>query len=198
MTPLRHPKVAATRFRHRAGLISGFLLVAANTPAIAQSAADGFPAPTPHSQQAYDPESSFTMRWTRADVRQIKAQSHTATAADKNSLPASLTMPDIPANFPQLNPNVWVWDTWPLSDFQANNLSYKGWEVIFSLTADPHAGYSFDDRHVHARIGFFYRKAGVPASLRPANGGWTYGGHLFPGGSSVKGFGSAPLGQKAD
>jgi levansucrase len=194
MTSLRHPP----RIRLRAGLVSGFLLVGASAPAMAQSAAAGFPAPTPHSQQAYDPESAFTMRWTRADVRQIKAQSHTATAADKNSLPASLTMPDIPANFPQTNPDVWVWDTWPLSDFQANNLSYKGWEVVFSLTADPHAGYSFDDRHVHARIGFFYRKAGIPASQRPANGGWIYGGHLFPDGSSVKIFGSAPMTQNAE
>ncbi len=185
------------RPRLRVGVIASSLLAASATPALAQSVA-GFPAPTPHSQQAYDPESTFTMRWTRADVRQIKAQSHTATAADKNSLPASLTMPDIASNFPLINPNVWVWDTWPLSDVRANNLSFKGWEVIFSLTADPHAGYSFDDRHVHARIGFFYRKAGIPASQRPADGGWTYGGHLFPDGSSVRVFGTAPMTQNAE
>lgn len=169
-------------------------------PAHAQisSPVSGFPAPTPHTQQAYDPEGSFTMRWTRADIRQILAQSHTATAVDKNSLPQALTMPDIPQDFPLINPNVWVWDTWPLADLHANQLSYKGWEVIFSLTADPHAGYTFDDRHVHARIGFFYRRAGIPASQRPADGGWTWGGHLFPDGASVKVFGTAPMTNNAE
>ncbi|SKD06267.1 glycoside hydrolase family 68 protein [Paraburkholderia hospita] len=182
--------------RFRARLLSGALLSTVAMGALAQTA--GFPAPTPHSQQAYDPESSFTMHWTRADIRQIKAQSHTATAADKNSLPTALTMPDIPQDFPLINPNVWVWDTWSLADMRANQLAYKGWEVIFSLTADPHAGYTFDDRHVHARIGFFYRRAGVPAALRPANGGWTWGGHLFPDGASVKVFGTAPMTDNAE
>ena len=184
--------------RFSARLLSGALLLLSTvaTGALAQTA--GFPAPTPHSQQAYDPESSFTMHWTRADIRQIKAQSHTATAADKNSLPTALTMPDIPQDFPLINPNVWVWDTWPLADMRANQLAYKGWEVIFSLTADPHAGYTFDDRHVHARIGFFYRRAGVPAALRPANGGWTWGGHLFPDGASVKVFGTTPMTDNAE
>ncbi|WP_207796614.1 glycoside hydrolase family 68 protein [Sphingomonas oleivorans] len=39
---------------------------------------------------------------------------------------------------------------------------------------------------MNARLGFFYRKAGIPASQRPANGGWIYGGHLFPDGASAK------------
>ncbi len=33
-------------------------------------------------------------------------------------------------------------------------------------------------------MGFFYRKAGVPAEERPANGGWIYGGHVFPDGAA--------------
>ncbi len=37
-------------------------------------------------------------------------------------------------------------------------------KVIFSLVADRHAGYTFDDRHTHARLGFFYRKAGTQTS----------------------------------
>ncbi len=68
---------------------------------------------------------------------------------------------------------VWVWDTWPLTDARGNQYAFKGWNVIFSLTADPSAGYTFDDRHVHARISYWYKRA----SNR--NGAWTYGGHLF-------------------
>ena len=177
--------------------LAGGALAAFASVAHAQSGGTGAPIATPHTQQAYDPEGNFTMRWTRADIRQIVAQSHTA-GADKNSLPQALTMPDIPQDFPLINSNVWVWDTWPLADLRANQLSYKGWEVIFSLTADPHAGYTFDDRHVHARIGFFYRRAGIPASQRPANGGWTWGGHLFPDGASAKVFGTAPMTNNAE
>ena len=58
-------------------------------------------------------------------------------------------------------------------------------QMIF---ADRHAGYSFDDRHTHAKQGFFYRKAGVPASQRPANGGWIYGGNVFPDGATASVF----------
>ncbi|ACB95643.1 Levansucrase [Beijerinckia indica subsp. indica ATCC 9039] len=176
-------------------LIAGSLLTATALSAQAQS---GYPIPTPHSGQAYDPFADFTAKWTRANARQIKAQSHVPVSPDQNSLPLNLTMPDIPADFPQTNPDVWVWDTWPLADVHGNQLSFQGWEVIFSLTADPHAGYVFDDRHVHARIGFFYRKAGIPANQRPIDGGWIYGGHLFPDGSSVKVFGNVPMTQNAE
>lgn len=89
-------------------------------------------------------------------------------------------MPEIPIDFPvmrdqrQAEPNnqVWVWDTWPMTDAHGNQYSYKGWNVIFSLTADPYAGYTFDDRHVHARISYWYRK-------NDSTGPWLYGGHIF-------------------
>ncbi|WP_082190244.1 glycoside hydrolase family 68 protein [Frateuria defendens] len=158
-----------------------------------------FPFPTPHTQEAHDPAAAFTSLWTRADASQIKAMSNPSVPTGQNSLPSWLTMPDIPADFPQTDPDVWVWDTWPLSDMQANNISFDGWEVIFSLTADPHAGYVFDDRHVHARLGFFYRKAGIPASQRPRDGGWIYGGHVFPDGASIKVFDpGTPITQNAE
>nr|WP_081472724.1 glycoside hydrolase family 68 protein [Burkholderia ambifaria] len=185
-----------TRLAHSgllARAVSAALLAIVAAPAQAQ-----FPAPTPHSQQAFDPAASFTSRWTRADARQIKAISLPTTVGG-NSLPPALTMPNIPADFPDTNADFWVWDTWPLADLHAVQLSYKGWDVIFSLTADRHGGYTFDDRHVHARIGFFYRKTGIPASQRPANGGWIFGGHLFPDGSSIRVFGpTVPITQNAE
>lgn len=181
-----------TRLRS-ASLVAG--LLSAFGAAHAQSQG---PMPTAHTQEARDPMSNFTAKWTRADARQIKKMSIVPSAVGQNSLPSQLTMPDIPANFPQTNDNVWVWDTWPLINEAADQFSYKGWEVIFSLTADRRAGYTFDDRHIHARIGFFYRKAGIPASQRPANGGWIYGGNLFPNGASVTVFRNAPMTHNAE
>lgn len=145
----------------------------------------GTPQPVTRSQRAFDPEqSNFAAKWTRNDARQIIGQSDLSAVGRQNSVPGTQVSPDIPVDFPDTNPDVWVWDTWTLTDARSDQISYKGWEVIFSLTADRHAGYSFDDRHWNARIGYFYRRAGVPASERPANGGWIYGGHLFPDGAS--------------
>ncbi|PAJ81550.1 glycoside hydrolase 68 family protein [Burkholderia ubonensis] len=180
----RSPRIRSASSHSLADAVSSALLIIAASHAHAQFPG---PAPTPHSQQAFDPTADFTSRWTRADARQIKVNSLVTTVGG-NSLPPALTMPNIPANFPDTNADVWVWDTWPIADVHAVQLSYKGWDVIFSLTADRHGGYSFDDRHVHARIGFFYRKTGIPASQRPANGGWIFGGHLFPDGASIKVF----------
>ena len=148
-----------------------------------------FPAPTVHTQEAFHPADDFTARWTWADALQLRALSDPAAPAGENSMPAQYTMPEIPQDFPiltdQQGNQVWVWDTWTLTDEHANQISYKGWEVIFSLVADPAAGYTFDDRHVNARMGFFYRRAGIPADQRPANGGWIYGGHVFPDGAAA-------------
>lgn len=141
----------------------------------------GFPAPTVHTQQAYDPEAEFTAKWTRADARQLKAMSDPDAAPRENSMPEEYTMPTVPQDFPDMsNGQVWVWDTWPLTDEKADQYSVNGWEVVFSLVADRRLG--FDDRHVYAKIGYFYRKAGIPADQRPENGGWTYGGLVFDDG----------------
>lgn len=156
-------------------------------PASAAPAGD-FPLPTVHTQRAHSPYANFTAKWTRADARQIAAQSNADVAPGENSLPKSQTMPTISGDFPDTNPDVWVWDTWTLTDSKADQISYKGWEVIFALTADRNAGYSFDDRHTHAKQGYFYRKAGIPAKKRPANGGWIYGGDVFPAGATASVF----------
>src|SRR6476659_1405122 len=129
---------------------------AAHTPKVTRP-------PSVHTQAAYDPEQNFTSKWTRADAMQIKAQSDPSVSPGQSSLPSGQTMPEIPKDFPtmvdQNGKQVWVWDTWPLTDAQGNQYDYNGWNVIFSLTADSNAGYSFDDRHVHAKIGYWYRKA---------------------------------------
>ncbi|AUG31061.1 glycoside hydrolase 68 family protein [Microbacterium hominis] len=144
-------------------------------------AVPGHPAPTVHTQQAYDPAADFTARWTRADARQIAAMSDPTAAPRQNSLPEEYTMPTVPQDFPDMsNDQVWVWDSWTLTDETAAQPSFKGWEVVFSLVADRSLG--FDDRHTFARLGYFFRKAEV--AERPADGGWTYGGLVFPDGAS--------------
>jgi levansucrase len=157
-------------------------LIAAGVATAPQAAAQGEGPPPAHTQEAFDPLGDFTMKWTRADAMEIMAMSDPDVAPGENSLPESLTMPEIPVDFPvmtdQNGRQVWVWDTWPLTDGRANQYSYKGWTVIFSLTADPYAGYSFDDRHWNARIGFWYHRASNE------NAPWIYGGHLFPDGAS--------------
>lgn len=147
-------------------------------------AVPGFPEPTVHTQEAYPYDSAFTSRWTRADARQLAAMSDPTAGSRENSMPAEFTMPDVPISFPATNGDVWVWDTWTLTNETSHQLSFKGWEVAFSLVADRNAGYTFDDRHTEARLGYFFRPAGLSADERPTNGGWTYGGHVFPDGAS--------------
>ncbi|MEW1807215.1 glycoside hydrolase family 68 protein [Pseudarthrobacter sp. NPDC080039] len=141
----------------------------------------GFALPTNHTQQAFDPASDFTSKWTRADAKQIMAQSDPTVAPGQNSMSPDVTMPEIPEDFPAMNDDVWVWDTWSLTDENANQISYKGWDVIFSLVADRHAGYGFDQRHWNARIGYFFRKTNAD----PAKDKWNYGGHLFLDNTSI-------------
>jgi levansucrase len=143
------------------------------------------PEPTVHTQEAFAPEDDFTAKWTRADARQLQRLSDPDAPSRENSMPAALTMPEVPQDFPDMsNGQVWVWDTWPLTDEDGNQYSVNGQEIIFSLVADRSLG--FDDRHVFAKIGYFFRPAGIPADERPENGGWTYGGLVFDEGVTGK------------
>lgn len=179
------PERIANHSLSRRGL--GKLLLAAGAASTAvtlsgrtiASAAEG-PQPTAHTQQAYDPvNSDFHARWTRADARQIMTtQNDPTVAAGENSMPRSVTMPEIPKDFPIMTDEVWVWDTWSLTDEYSNQVSYKGWDVIFSLVAPR--SIPFDERHWSARIGFFYRHSNAPEGTE-----WIYGGHVFPDNTSV-------------
>ncbi|WP_345801326.1 glycoside hydrolase family 68 protein [Microbacterium sp. AZCO] len=168
-----------------AGALVATALVAGSSAAIADPGLQDGPQPTTHTQEAFAPDADFTAKWTRADARQLKRLSDPTAPSRANSMPASLTMPTVPQDFPDMsNGKVWVWDTWPLTDEAGNQYSVNGQEIIFSLVADRKLG--FDDRHVFAKIGYFYRPAGIPAAERPENGGWTYGGLVFKDGVTGK------------
>ena len=147
----------------------------------------GWANATKHTGAAHGVEENYTAKWTRADAMQIQRVSNPNAPSGTNSMPEQVTMPEISNGFPATSEDVWVWDTWTLTDEAAHQISYNGWEIAFSLVADRHAGYTFDDRHTHARLGFFYRKAGTQTSSADgagsSNGGWIYGGHVFPDGA---------------
>jgi levansucrase len=127
------------------------LPVATASPSDARSAA-------PAGQ--YPPRSNFTATWTRADALKVRSDPTT-------------TSPVISTDFPVMTNEVWIWDTWPLTNLSTDVVTYRGWHVIFSLTAPRNI--FFGDRHWQARIGFFYSRDART---------WRYGGHLFPAGFS--------------
>jgi levansucrase len=109
----------------------------------------------------YAPTDNFTATWQRADALKVRQD-------------ATNTTPRIPENFPVMTDEVWIWDTWPLTGLDTVPITYKGWKVIFSLTAPRDI--PFGDRHWVAKIGYFYSKDGRS---------WKYGGHVFPEGYSL-------------
>jgi levansucrase len=125
---------------------------------LAVVSATAFAAPA--AAQQYAPEDDFTAVWTRAQALKVKSD-------------PTNTKPRIPPDFPVMSDEVWVWDTWPMTALDSKPVSYKGWHVIFSLTAPRNV--PFGDRHWYARIGFFFSRDGSS---------WEYGGHLFPTGTS--------------
>jgi levansucrase len=117
-------------------------------------------AVSPARAATYAPDDDFTAAWTRAQALKV--------VSDPTN-----TKPRIPTTFPIMSNEVWVWDTWPLSNLNMQPISYKGWNVIFSLVAPRSV--PFGDRHWYARIGFFYARDGKS---------WKYGGQVFPAGTS--------------
>ncbi len=159
------PPPRSRRRRHLAVLAAAATVAvttALTAPALAATRTPvSGPAGGVSTNAVFDPAaSSFVANWTRAQALKIQAN-------------ASNTKPRIPENFPVMTEEVWIWDTWPLTDINMKPVSYKGWNVIFSLTAPRDI--FFGDRHWQARIGYFYSK-----NARD----WTYGGLLFPEGAS--------------
>ncbi|MER5830892.1 glycoside hydrolase family 68 protein [Streptomyces sp. NPDC002130] len=108
----------------------------------------------------YTADDDHTAVWSRADALKLR-QDRTNTA------------PRVSPDFPVMTDKVWVWDTWPLTKLSTRTATYKGWHVIFSLTAPRSV--PFGDRHWYAKIGYFYSRDAKS---------WKYGGDLFPAGTS--------------
>lgn len=137
------------------GALAGALVVATQLPAGALE------RPRPSGGGAtidsvFDPAAPYTANWTRAQALKI--------ASDPSN-----TTPRIPENFPIMTDEVWVWDTWPLTDLDMNPVAFEGWNVIFSLVAPRDI--FFGDRHWQAKIGYFYSDDAQS---------WTYGGLVHP------------------
>lgn len=134
------------------------------TPSAAVTDPDRLPGPSLGGEQrinaVFSPRSTYHANWTRADALKIEQD-------------ATNTAPLIPADFPVMTDQVWIWDTWPLTNLDMQPVAYEGWNIIFSLTAPRDI--FFGDRHWQAKIGFFYSQDAQ---------NWTYGGDLFPAGSS--------------
>src|SRR4051794_26414953 len=108
-------------------LLAGAMVVGAQGPLAAAPGTDdprgswkgtSIPAETPQpgggaasTNAVFDPSSAYTANWTRAQALQISPN-------------ASNTTPRIPEEFPIMTDQVWVWDTWPLSDLDMNPVSY--------------------------------------------------------------------------
>ncbi|MFT4124747.1 MAG: glycoside hydrolase family 68 protein [Gordonia sp. (in: high G+C Gram-positive bacteria)] len=102
-----------------------------------------------------------TAVWTREHVESMELRSE-------------LMAPPIPRDFPVMSDDVWLWDTWPLTDLSMRPVSVCGRHVIIGLVA-PRA-IAFDDRHAIARIGWFTSCDGHQ---------WNYRGHLIPDGVAL-------------
>jgi levansucrase len=109
----------------------------------------------------YDPTANVTANWTRAQALKIAPN-------------PSNTTPRIPEDFPIMTDEVWIWDTWPLTDLDMNPVAFEGWNVIFSLVAPRDI--FFGDRHWYAKIGYFYSDDAQ---------NWTYGGLVHAEGSGL-------------
>jgi levansucrase len=109
----------------------------------------------------YAPEDEFSAAWTREHVESIR-------------LHGGVLAPPIPCDFPLVSDDVWMWDTWPLTDLEMRPLRVDGWQVIFSLVAPREI--RFHDRHAVASIGWCSSRDGIS---------WRYRGLALPSGTAL-------------
>lgn len=78
------------------------------------------------------------------------------------------TAPNIDANFKLAAPDLWIWDTWPLTKKDGSVATVNGYKVIFALTAPRSV--DWNKRHDIAIISCFYSVDGE---------NWTYEGSAY-------------------
>jgi levansucrase len=145
----------------RLGVLVALMLAALALTTAAAPAASTKATAAQVDGPTYTPQDNFTATWKRADALKVRRD-------------PTNTKPRIPADFPVMNNDVWVWDTWPLVDLEGRPVSYHGWEVIFALVAPRNIG--FQQRHQVATIGYFISRDGKS---------WSYQGEVFPGGRTA-------------
>ena len=119
--------------------------------------ANAAPSENPRKQMSYPAWGDYTDAWTRDDAAKIEL-------TEDNTLPLLEEMPvDI------VTDEVWIWDTWPMTNLDSRTVNYKGYKVIFSLTADRDL--DFPQRHWTAEIGYSISRDGKS---------WEYQGDVFP------------------
>ncbi|WP_137165885.1 glycoside hydrolase family 68 protein [Salinimonas lutimaris] len=111
----------------------------------------------PRKQASYPVWADYTDSWTRQDAATI-------ALTDDNTLPL---LDEMPTEI--ITDEVWIWDTWPMTNLNARTVNYKGYKVIFSLTADRDL--AFPQRHWTAEIGYSVSRDGES---------WEYQGDVFP------------------
>ncbi|MBC2582619.1 glycoside hydrolase family 68 protein [Clostridium sp. DJ247] len=95
--------------------------------------------------------------WTREQAMQIKVT------------PDNIAPPIHLGEFFQTSPDLWLWDTWPLTNRDGSVTVINGWKVVFSLSAPRSVGP--EQRHDIAAISYFYSRDGF---------NWIEGGLVFP------------------
>ncbi len=166
------PQFPSTRARLRSTAVCGTLLAAAAAPALAQSSAAGFPRRRRIRNGPTSPIAA--LRCAGRAPMSGRSRRNRARRPPPTKLAArGAHHAGHSADFPLIGSNVWVWDTWPLSDVKADNLSYKGWGGHFLADRRSACGL-FVRRSPRARSHrLLLSPGGIPASQRPASGGWT-------------------------
>ena len=104
--------------------------------AAALAAAAAVLTAAPASAATYPTDGDFTAVWSRAQALKVRQD-------------PTNTKPRIAADFAVMSDEVWLWDTWPLTNLDGKPVTYKGWHIIFSLVAPRSGGFrrSPHDRH---------------------------------------------------
>src|SRR3954469_5600386 len=159
----RRSKVMASRYRMAfTAAIAACGLLAAGVGAAPAGAVRAHAHAAQAPAKSYSPNGSYTAVWSRAQALKVRLD-------PTNTKPLIGT-----ADFPRMSDQMWIWDTWPLVNLGTKPVSYKGWNVIFSLVAPKTLG--FNDRHEFATIGYFYSRDAKS---------WKYGGTIFPAGTPL-------------